>query len=362
MNRFTSSIRCLQISLLLLLCGSVVAQPDSRQARQLKAWLKRYPDADANRDGVLTLEEARQYREKVLKKQRAQARRQRPAPSRADVEYGLHARNVFDLWLPETAPAPEAGYPVFVYFHGGGFVAGDKSGFNPTPYLEKGYAVVSGNYRFVDGMEMLSPTPMLDAARAIQFLRTKAKEWKLDSERICVSGSSAGAVITLWIGYHDDLADPDSDDPVARQSTRVKCIVPTNGPTNLDPKWINDNMGGPPHVHGSFPKMFGVPTSRSDRPDVAARIKESSPIAHLSSDDPPTLSIYSGKLAGIPLPESASTGLLIHHPYFGKVLKERLDKLGIPNEFHHSFDPRKPERQQVIFDWLETHLRAEPAE
>jgi hypothetical protein len=53
---------------------------------------------------------------------------------------------------------------------------------------------------------------------------------------------------------------------------------------------------------------------------------------------------------------------LIHHPYFGKVLKERLDKLGIPNEFHHSFDPRKPERQQVIFDWLETHLRAEPAE
>jgi len=197
---------------------------------------------------------------------------------------------------------------------------------------------------------------MLDAARLIQFLRTKADDWKLDTERICVSGSSAGAVIALWIGYHDDLAAPDSEDPVARQSTRVKCIVPMNGPTNLDPKWINENMGGPPHVHPSFPKMFGVPTTQSDLPEVAARIKESSPIEHLSADDPPTLSVYSGKLAGIPLPESASSGVLIHHPYFGKVLKERLDALNISNEFYDSFDPGKPERQQVIFSWLERHL------
>lgn len=353
------SYRLITLMLLLSSTSFLAAQTDARQAQQLKAWLKRYPEADADKDGILTLEEAKSYRETVLKKQREQTRGQKTPPTQADVKYGPHERNVFDLWVPETAPDSKAGYPTFVYFHGGGFVAGDKSGFDPAPYLEKGYAVVSGNYRFVDGKETLSPAPMLDAARVIQFLRTKAEDWKLDSERICVSGSSAGAVITLWIGYHDDLAEPGSEDPVARQSTRVKCIVPMNGPTNLDPQWINRNMGGPPHVHGSFPKMFGAPTSESGRPEVAALIKESSPIEHLSSDDPPTLSIYSGKLSGIPLPESASTGLLIHHPYFGKVLKERLDELQIPNEFHHAFDPRKAERQQVIFDWLEKHLNEE---
>lgn len=354
----TTAISYRLITLMLLLSSAqfLAAQTDARQAQQLKAWLKRYPEADADKDGILTLEEAKSYRDTVLKKQREQTRGQKPRPTQADVKYGPHERNVFDLWTPETPPDSNAGFPVFVYFHGGGFVAGDKSGFDPSPYLDAGLAVVSGNYRFVDGANTLSPAPLLDASRVIQFLRTKSDEWKLDTDRICVSGSSAGAVITLWIGYHDDLANPDSEDPVARQSTRVKCIMPTNGPTNLDPQWINENMGGPPHVHGSFPRMFGVPTSQSDRPEVAARIKESSPIEHLTSDDPPTLSIYSGTLEGIPLPATASTGVLIHHPYFGKVLKDQLDQLKIPNEFHASFDPRKPAQQKVIFEWLDKYL------
>ena len=212
-------------------------------------------------------------------------------------------------------------------------MGGDKSSFDPTTYLDAGMAVVSGNYRFVDGRETLSPMPLEDAARVIQYLKQNAKKWNLDGERIAVSGSSAGAVISMWIGYHDDLADPASDDPVARQSTRVKCIVPLNGPTNLDPQWITANMGGPRHVHGSYPKMFGATIDESGRPDVQRRIKESSPIEHVTADDPPSLLIYTGPLAGIPLPASASTGVLIHHAYFGKVLKAKLDELGVKNQF-----------------------------
>ncbi|MFO7903521.1 MAG: hypothetical protein ACQESR_29040 [Planctomycetota bacterium] len=131
---------------------------------------------------------------------------------------------------------------------------------------------------------------------------------------------------------------------------------PINGPTNLDPEWIHANMGGPPHVHGSFPKMFGAPTSESDRPDVAARINEMSPIEHVTADDPPTLLLYTGKLEGIPLPETASTGVLIHHAYFGKVLRERLEELRISNELHLGFNPRQPKQQQIILNWLDKYL------
>ena len=45
-------------------------------------------------------------------------------------------------------------------------------------------------------------------ARAIQFLRTKAKEWNFNPARIAVIGGSAGAASSLWLAYHDDMADP----------------------------------------------------------------------------------------------------------------------------------------------------------
>ena len=71
----------------------------------------------------------------------------------------------------------------------------------------------------------------------------------------------------------------------------------------------------------------------------------------LTDDDTPTLLIYNQKfvLDDIPLPESASTGLLIHHPYFGHTLKEKLDEFKIENEFHHGTDPR---RTNTIVDWV----------
>ncbi len=341
-----------------LLCGMisqhVQAQETGREAR-LQKWLKQFPEADTNRDGKLSEREAKAYRDNVLSKRRKSTSGTRLAPTHADVKYGPHERNVFDLWLPAANDsAGEGKYPLFVYFHGGGFVAGDKSGFDPSSFLADDMAVVSANYRFVDGSKTLSPAPLHDSARVIQFLRSKANDWNLDTDRIAVSGSSAGAVISMWIGYHDDLANPDSDDPVARQSSRVTCIAPLNGPSNLDPRWITETMGGPKHIHGSFPKMFGAAVTASDSDEVRDRILESSPIEHVSADDPPSLLIYTGKPAGIPLPESASTGVLIHHAYFGQALKQRLDKVGVANEYLPATDPRK-DGYAVIRKWLSRH-------
>ncbi len=351
-----SAVCLLAVSVISIAAGQEEAT--SKTDQRLAGLLERFPQADANKDGVLTRAEVDAYRTKLQGDRRAKGSRkqQRTEPTFADVVYGDHPRNVLDVYLPESAGGKSTPLPVLVYFHGGGFVAGDKSGFDASPYLRRGYAVVSGNYRFVDGSTTLSPAPLRDAARAIQFLRSKAAEWNLDANRIALSGSSAGAVITLWIGYHDDLADSDNADPVLKQSSRVHCLIPINGPTNLDPKWITRNMGGPKHIHGSFPKMFGAPVSQSDMPDVRKRILESSPIEHASSDDPPTLLIYTGENKGIPLPESASTGQLIHHAFFGAQLAEKLESLGVAHQFKPGIDPRKS-GSDVILDWLDEHLR-----
>jgi len=334
--------------------GQRTSDRTSANDPRLEQWLKKYPDSDADKNGVLTLAEAKAYQQKLRERRVEGKKKPRVPPTHADVKYGEHERQVFDVWIPETGEKP---FPILVFFHGGGFVAGDKAGFDPAPYLERGIAAASGNYRFVDGHTTFAPTPMEDAARVIQTIRHRSKEWGLDTDRIAVSGGSAGAVITMWIGYRDDLADPDSDDPVARQSTRVHTIVPLNGPTNIDPIWIRENMGGPHHVHGSLPKMFGrSPSDQFDEPEIRKRIEESNPWGFLTKDDPPTLMIYGGGMDEMPLPENTSTGKLIHHPFFGKKLKERLDELEIENGFYHATDPRgKP----MIADYLQERFGME---
>ena len=81
-------------------------------------------------------------------------------------------------------------------------------------FLDAGISVAAIRYRFVDGKDIIFPAPQHDGARAVQFLRSKAKEWNIDSDRVACYGGSAGAGISMWIGFHEDLADPTSDDPV----------------------------------------------------------------------------------------------------------------------------------------------------
>ena len=77
--------------------------------------------------------------------------------------------------------------------------------------------------------------PLEDAARAVQFLRSKAGEWNIDKTRIAATGGSAGACSSLWLAFHDDMAKPDSPDPVARESTRLTAAAVNGAQTSLDP-------------------------------------------------------------------------------------------------------------------------------
>jgi acetyl esterase len=111
-----------------------------------------------------------------------------------------------------------------------------------TESLKSGISVVTITYRLSD--EAKAPAPFLDGARAIQFIRFKAKEWNLDPQRIAATGMSAGAGISLWLGFHDDLADPNSPDPVLRQSTRLTCMAVYMAQTSHDPRFIRELFPG----------------------------------------------------------------------------------------------------------------------
>jgi acetyl esterase/lipase len=277
-------------------------------------------------------------------------------PTFADVRYGPYDRNVLDVYQAKT----EKPAPVLIHFHGGGWIRGDKKGVAAAPMVRGGVTVVSANYRFTTGTKDAAPypAPMLDSARVVQFVRSKAAEWHIDPTRIALTGSSAGAVISMWIAYRDDMAKPDSSDPVERQSTRVTCIVPMAGPTTLDPKIILKSIGGNPDIHPAMLPFFNVKAiSELEAPDKQKVIAEASPITHVTKDDPPTLQIFTYALGDTPLPPNAEINHSIHHPEFGVLLKEKLDAAGVENALQSKDDGSNP---KLMVEFLVKHLKPVP--
>lgn len=267
--------------------------------------------------------------------QKKKAAAEKPSPDVADIKYGPHERNVLDLWKASS----DSPTPLLVFIHGGGFRAGDKSQLAAallTRCLESKISVASINYRL--SQQAAFPAPMLDSARAIQFLRSKAKEWNLDKTRIAASGGSAGAGISLWLGFHDDLADPKNDDPVLRESTRLTCMGVMGAQSSYDPRFIQKIIGGRAHEHPALTPFYGLKEDELDSPKAHKLYEEASAINYVTKDDPPVFMFYNEPKG--PLPDDARPGEGIHHPNFGIALKEKLDPLGIECVLRHSDDYR----------------------
>jgi hypothetical protein len=246
------------------------------------------------------------------------------APDVSNAHYGPHERNVIDLWKAKTARPS----PIVVFIHGGGFTAGDKSNVPQALLngcLQRGIAVATINYRYSTIAPY--PAPMEDGARAVQYIRLHAKEWNINPRAVACSGGSAGAGISLWIGFHDEMAQPASDDPVKRQSTRLSVIGVTNAQISYDPRFIAKLVGEPTGRHPALARLFGVPQGEDvmTAKEKFALYDDGAPVMHLNAGDPPVFLGYSRDLH-LP-PSDTSEG--IHSPQFGIYLKEKMDKLGI---------------------------------
>ena len=187
---------------------------------RLKQFLERNPAADANKDGTLTREEVKAFNEKrkgSANNPSQAERRTALKPTHPNVKYGEdHERQRFDLYLAPTQRTAMHPNPLAIYIHGGGFRGGTKKGVAKgaiDAYHAAGISVAAIEYRLSD----VGPYPIMmhDAARCLQTIRHRADEWHIDPERIGCYGGSAGAGISLWLAFHDDLADP-----VQRRSDR----------------------------------------------------------------------------------------------------------------------------------------------
>jgi len=267
-----------------------------------------------------------------------------PQPSQSEIRYGKHERNVLDFWKAESiSPAPVA----FV-IHGGGWKGGSKERLDrfadPIALLQAGISVVAINYRYVTSDE--SPpvkAPLHDAARALQFVRSKAKEWNINKNRIGATGGSAGACSSLWLAFHDDLADPKNKDPILRESSRLQCAAVTGAQTTLDPKqmkeWTpNSKYGG--HAFGLHP----FDAFLKNRKEIMPWIKEYSPFANVTEDDPPIFLQYKSPPALGQVQKDPT-----HTSNFGIKLQEHCIANGVKCELYYPNGPKTTHTDTTAF-------------
>ena len=258
----------------------------------------------------------------------------KPIPDVANGKYGPLERNVFDLWKPQSKKPT----PLVVYIHGGGFVNGDKEKLSANllkRLLDNGIAVMAINYSLLPAH--IYPQPYLDCARAIQLARFNAKEWNLEKAKIAATGSSAGGLTSLWIGFHDDMADKKSTDPVLRESTRLSSMAVFSAQTTLEPGIVGARVGAATLKHSFYTgKFFALKPADMQTEKVQKLIKEASPLYYLTKDDPPVWAYYS--VAAKPQTDATTVSDAIHHPNFGVVMKEEMDKLKLECKLRHKDD------------------------
>ncbi len=228
--------------------------------------------------------------------------------------------------------------PTMIYFHGGGWRGGNKEKniLRLLPYLEMGWGVVSVQYRLAN--ISVAPAAVEDCLCALRWVIRNADKYGFDSNKIVVSGHSAGGHLALTTGMIPESAGLDRQCP-GNEKLKVAAIVNWYGITN-----VGDLL------EGKNQKSYAVQWmgSRTDRFEIAQRV---SPLNYIRGNLPPIITIHGDNDSAVPYSHAVQ-------------LHEGLDQAGVPNQLitipgggHGGFTNNEMFRiYGAIQNFLNTHL------
>jgi acetyl esterase/lipase len=204
-------------------------------------------------------------------------------------------------------------------------------------FAAHGFRAFVLSYRLTSDGYVL-PVPLLDARRAIQTVRARARDYKIDPNRIVVIGFSAGGHLAALAATQPVPGNPEAEDPIDRVSSRPDYLV-------LGYPWIGAISSDTSHL--SYCKIFNL----MDRCEALRAAY--SPDLFVTRETPPTFWFHTFEDNTVPVEQ----GLRFY---------EALIKAGVPSEAHiyahgpHGFGLGKGD--PALEQWageLETWLRAQ---
>jgi len=275
-----------------------------------------------------------------------------PKPAHADVPFGPHPHQLLDVYLPPKGDGP---VPVLLWF--GGIWKPAKHPARPDFFLAARCAVVAVQTRTMtdataDGAAVPVSYVAGDACRAVQFVRANAAGWGINPGRIAVGGGSQGALPALYVACAGDRADPKSDDPVRRVSTRVTCAAAYRSQPSVDPKrmreWVPGVEWGAPALGCSFPE------SLRRRDEFLPVLEKWSPDHLLHKGTPP---LYFENNWGLTRPETVGEmDYKVHSPAWALGFQKLADKAGVVCYVKYPGHPT--EKYRDIWDFIVRELTA----
>ena len=157
-------------------------------------------------------------------------------PDDVTFEPGIEYTNPDGQHLQMNMARPKAGdgpFPCVVCIHGGGFRAGSREGYNGLciKLAQKGYVAVTVSYRLAPKYPF--PAAIHDTKAAVRWVRANAAKYKIDPDRIGVTGGSAGGHLAQFLGVTGDVKEFEGDGGNPTQSSKVKCVVNVYGPSDF---------------------------------------------------------------------------------------------------------------------------------
>jgi alpha-L-fucosidase 2 len=250
------------------------------------------------------------------------------------------------LTMDYYAPKGPGPHPIAIVIHGGGYQRGDSKSDSEAYCADflwpAGYAVFSVNYRLAPKYPY--PYMVYDVERAVRYLRHNAKVWDADPNKIALVGGSAGGFLSNMVGLRNAAGDPNSPDPVDRESARVEAVVTlfaqssfANVPLNAD-------------VHALLDPLI------KEKGEQEA-LRESAPITYVTRRAPPFLQILGDRDEYIPFAEATNLqAALVNVGVRSEIIK-------IPNGRHgtggwHAL-ANVPDWERQMVEWLNTMLHHE---
>ncbi len=196
-------------------------------------------------------------------------------------------RQTLDVYAPNQGKD----HPIVVWIHGGGWQQGDKTDVQAKPqaFVDKGFAFVSTNYRFVPNVTIKQMAG--DVAKAIRWVHDHAKDYGGNRNTIFVMGHSAGAQLAALI-----CTDARYLAAEGLSLSIIKGCVPVDGDTYDVPMQIATVEE---QRAGIYRQKFGDEKSQNDLSPVTHVTKGKSipPFVILHVADHPETSAQSQRLA-----------------------------------------------------------------